>query len=216
MPGRVTQLANGEYYHLYNRGNSKQIIFHDVQDHDYFEALLSVMNTPKRTQMRDKKQTIDMSISICLVSIGAYCLMPNHFHVLIKQEIDEGAKIFMHKVSTAYVMYYNKKYKHTGSLFEGRFKAKHVIDDRYLKYLFAYIHMNPLKIFDQNWKTKAKSKHVSATMLAYLSHYQHSSFKEYISNKFSIINKNAFPNYFPTKKLTIKSITTWFVDDSFL
>ncbi len=75
--------------------------------------------------------------------------MPNHFHILFKQEKEQGITTFMQKLSTAYVMYYNKKYKRSGGLFEGKFKSKYAGEDRYLKYLFSYIHLNPLKILDK-------------------------------------------------------------------
>ena len=124
MAIRKVSFVPGEYYHLYNRGNSQQKIFHDKQDYSRLVDLLYACNSENNFRMfglsrgqsfydfeRDKK----------LVSIGAYCLMPNHFHLLVTEKDDGGISKFMQKVSTAYVMYYNKKYKRTGSLFEGKF-----------------------------------------------------------------------------------------------
>jgi len=203
MPARTIPLVTGEYYHIYNRGNSKQVIFHDDQDHKYFMHLLLIVNNSKRVKSGITKQSAD--VEEIVISIGAYCLMPNHFHILIKQEKDGGIALFMQKLLTGYVGYYNKKYKRTGSLFEGRFKSKSVDTDTYLKYLFSYIHLNPLKIIDKNWKTiKLYDKHLS-----FILKYQYSSFQEYFTGNFEIVNKKVFPDYFPTKASFLKEIISW-------
>ncbi|MCX6757015.1 MAG: transposase [Candidatus Nomurabacteria bacterium] len=203
MPSRTIPLITAEYYHIYNRGNSKQIIFHDDQDHKYFMHLLLIVNNSKRVKSGITKQSADSEEVV--ISIGAYCLMPNHFHILIKQEKEGGITLFMQKLLTGYVGYYNKKYKRTGSLFEGRFKSKHANLDTYLKYLFSYVHLNPLKIIDKNWKTtKLHNKHFS-----FLREYQYSSFQEYFTGNFEIVNKEVFPNYFPTKSSFLEEITSW-------
>ncbi len=138
MSIRTVIFAVGEYYHIYNRGNSKMQIFHDDQDYSYFKNLLTAMNTEERFKTRFVKNEVKKKD--VLISIGAYCLIPNHFHILVRQENEKGISLFMQKLSTAYVMYYNKKYKRTGSLFEGKFKSKYAGEDTYLKYLFSYIH----------------------------------------------------------------------------
>lgn len=91
MPSRLTPLVTGEYYHIYNRGNSKQVIFHDEQDHGYFVNLLLVMNNEKRSKTRNPIKASSKEDK--MVSIGAYCLMPNHFHILFKQEKEYGIMI---------------------------------------------------------------------------------------------------------------------------
>ncbi len=82
-----------------------------------------------------------------LVSIGAYCLMSNHLHLLLREEEESGISLFMQKVSTAYTMYFNRKYKRTGSLFAGRFKAQHAGNDNYLKYLLGPFNKLCLSLF---------------------------------------------------------------------
>ena len=206
MSVRIIKFASGEYYHLYNRGNSKQEIFHDQNDYDYFIDLLSCLNTESRITVRDSRSLGKQSEDI--VSLGAYCLMPNHFHILIKQEKDGGISKFMQKISTSYVMYYNKKYKHTGGLFEGKFKSKYAGEDTYLKYLFSYIHLNPLKLLDPEWKVKAK--YPSSNMVDFLCGYKYSSFNEYYLDKFDTVNKKAFPDYFPTRGEFLTDISRWF------
>ncbi len=202
MSIRSVPFVIGEFYHVYNRGNSKQVIFHDEQDHLYFINLLMIVNSEQKVKTGVTK-SVDLEERV--ISIGSYCLMPNHFHILVKQEKDKGITIFMQKLLTGYVGYYNKKYKRTGSLFEGKFKSKHAGLDTYLKYLFSYIHLNPLKIMDTNWK---KSK-LHGKQLDFLLKYPYSSFNEYFASNFEIVNKEAFPNYFPTKSSFLKEIITW-------
>ena len=202
MSIRPIPFVTGEHYHLYNRGNSKQIIFHDDQDHRYFMNLLIIMNNEQRVKSGVKTHK-DSEEKV--ISIGAYTLMPNHFHILVKQEKDGGITTFMHKLLTGYVGYYNKKYKRTGSLFEGKFKSKYAMMDTYLRYLFSYIHLNSLKIIDQNWKTaKIYDKHFE-----FLLNYPYSSFNEYLTGNFEIVNKGAFPDYFPTKDIFLKEVMLW-------
>ncbi|MFA6397781.1 MAG: transposase [Candidatus Paceibacterota bacterium] len=131
-----------------------------------------------------------------IVEIGAYCLMPNHFHILIKEKIDGGISLFINKLLTAYSMYFNKKYERTGKLFEGAFKATHVNNDEYLKYLFSYIHLNPLKIVDKNWRESGINDDKARE---YLKNYKYSSYLEYLGENREekiIINKDVFPKYF--------------------
>jgi putative transposase len=145
-----------------------------------------------------------------IVSIGSYCLMPNHFHILITQKEDGSISKFMQKLTTAYVMYYNKKYNHSGGLFEGKFKSQHLNTDQYLKYLFSYIHLNPIKLIQKDWKENGIKNKKGA--LEYLCKYQYGSYLDYleierIQNK--ILNIEAFPKYFPNKKSFQKEIFEW-------
>ena len=213
MSIRKVSFALGEYYHLYNRGNSKQKIFHDKQDYERFVGLLYACNSQENFKIFNTPKGQDLfslDIRKKLVGIGAYILMPNHFHVLVTQIEDNGISKFMQKASTAYVMYYNKKYKRTGGLFEGKFKSQHAGNDRYLKYLFSYIHLNCLKLLFENWKKEGTRDKKKA--LKYLFDYKYSSYLDYLEfpraqNK--ILNIKAFPKYFPDKKSFIKEIFEW-------
>lgn len=142
------------------------------------------------------------------MSIGAYCLIPNHFHILITQTGKGDITRFMHKLCTAYSMYYNNKYARTGKLFEGKFKSEYANSDRYLKYLFSYIHLNPLKIIDPEWKSKDMSK----TGGNFLASYKFSSYLDYLGEEREdsiILNKADFPNYFPTALKFKNEISGW-------
>ncbi|OGI68331.1 hypothetical protein A3A05_00300 [Candidatus Nomurabacteria bacterium RIFCSPLOWO2_01_FULL_41_12] len=213
MSIRKKAFVLGEFYHIYNRGNSKQKIFHDHKDYDRFVSLLYACNSENNFRiyaLNKEESPYDFKRGVLLVDIGAYCLMPNHFHILITQTEKGDISKFMQKLTTAYVMYYNKKYNRTGSLFEGKFRAEHLDSDPYFKYIFSYIHLNPVKLIDKDWKEKRIRNKKKA--LAYLSRYQHSSYLDYlgkdrIQNK--ILNVKAFPNYFPTEKEFSKEIFEW-------
>ena len=219
MSLRKISFVNSEYYHVYNRGNGKQIIFHDDEDHKRFIGLMyacNQVNNFKSDNLKKDQGLFNTKINKNIVSIGAYCLMPNHFHLLITQNEPEAVSRFMKKFLTAYVMYYNKKYKRTGSLFEGKFKAEHASDDRYLKYLFSYIHLNPIKLIQKDWKEKGiKDKSIA---LDYLNKYKHSSYLDFIGEnrvQNKVLSVDSFPNYFPTKEKFKKEIFEWlsFKDD---
>lgn len=142
--------------------------------------------------------------------------MPNHFHFLLTQKEDGGISKFMQKVCTGYVMYYNKKYKRTGSLFEGKFKSRYTDTDKYLKYIFSYIHLNPIKLINKSWK-KEGIKNIPKS-LNFLQTYNYSSFKDYTNNfsrdESKILDIKNFPNYFSNRKQFIKEIIEWLDYDS--
>lgn len=213
MSIRKVSFVFGEYYHIYNRGNSKQKIFHDRGDFLYFIKLLHVLNQKNKKQIRDQAHDIFISHeeNNPLVSIGAYTLMPNHFHILITPTEEGSISKFMQKVCTGYVMYYNQKYKRNGSLFEGKFKSQHISNDRYLKYLFSYIHLNPLKLIDKDWKKKGL-KNMQKTF-DFLNSYEYSSYLDYINEskrpQHILLKTKAFPNYFPNYKKFRSEILDW-------
>lgn len=212
MSIRKVNLVSGEYYHIYNRGNSKQVIFQDEEDYKHFIKLLFLSNGEFnfKFQFIGKSNIYDFKRGTRIVSIGAYCLMPNHFHILISQTENGSISKFMQKLTTGYSMYYNKKYKRTGSLFEGKFKSQYATDDRYLKYLFSYIHLNIIKLIQKDWKeTGIKNKR---ELIHYLDEYKYSSYLDYVGvfrQENKIINTEAFPDYFPTKESFKKEIFEW-------
>ena len=222
MSIRKVVLVQDEYYHIYNRGNGKSKIFLDKQDYNHFIKLLYICNSVNKFAYRDSilKKGIDVwdfERNGILVDIGAWVLMPNHFHILLTSHRQglwlEGLNpitLFMQKVSTAYAMYFNKKYKRTGSLFEGKFKSEHADNDRYLKYLFSYIHLNPIKLINKNWKEEGIKNKKEA--LEFLNRYFYSSYLDYIlenrvENK--ILNIESFPKYFSNKDSFNKEIFEW-------
>ncbi|KKR70530.1 MAG: hypothetical protein UU13_C0004G0026 [Candidatus Nomurabacteria bacterium GW2011_GWB1_40_7] len=214
MSIRKVSFAPGEYYHLYNRGNSKQKIFNDAEDYWHFITLLYTCNSENnfRTFLvkRSEGDPYLWERGERIVEIGAYCLMPNHFHLLTTEKDKNGISKFMQKLCTAYVMYYNKKYRRTGGLFEGKFKSKYLDTNQYLKYIFSYINLNPTKLFQKNWKdVDIKNK---KEVLKYLDNYKYSSYLDYLGAKRkqnSIINSDAYPDYFPSEQSFKKEILEW-------
>lgn len=205
----------GEYYHVYNRGNSRQNIFLDTHDHGRFQRMLYLTNGCKHVRIdliRDSGVDFyKFKQDQHLVAIGAYCLMPNHFHILLTPLVEGGVSLFMQKLSTGYSMYFNQRHGRTGSLFEGKFKSQHANEDIYLKYLFPYIHMNPLKLIDPQWKDKGVMNKRRAQQ--YLERYPFSSLMDYLGWKRDenrILHTNSFPQYFDDPESVRKNMYTWF------
>lgn len=219
---RKIQFAEGEYYHLYNRGVDKRVVFETESDRKRFMLLLYLCNgkTPFRfdrlPEWRSKMSLELIAAALSetrdspIVAIGAYCLMPNHFHILVRETTKNGISAFMHRVSTAYTMYFNIGRKRTGALFQGSFKAELAGTDRYLKYLFSYIHLNPVRLIERKWKEDGIKDKKRAEQ--FLAKYSYSSYVDYLGLKrgFSkILNKKEFPDYFPTKAKFNQEVLGW-------
>lgn len=148
MSIRKIQFGEECYYHIFNRGVDKRSIFEDKNDIYYFFNRLTDLNidavNSRLTTKRFKKQgeAIIEPNHAKLVSIIAYCLLPNHFHLVLKQESKDGISKFMQKLGTSYTMYFNAKYKRSGSLFQGKFKANLIGGDFGLPVLSVYINLN--------------------------------------------------------------------------
>ena len=127
MPARDVTFAKDNYYHVYNRGASRKSIFRQEENYRYALRLL-------------KKYARQ-----CKVAVIAYCLLPNHYHFLLRQDGSDPAGRVPQYLFNAYTKAYNKRYEHTGTLFEGRFKAVHVDNEPYLIHVCRYIHANPVK-----------------------------------------------------------------------
>lgn len=135
---------NGEYYHIYNRGTDKRRIFMSQYDFNRFlksmDAFNSVepvgslwlANLDKEHRKKSKK----------LVNVIAYCLNPNHYHFILKQNVDRGITEFMRRLGVGYTNYFNLKTKRTGALFQGKFKSKHIFGNEYLLHVSAYVNLN--------------------------------------------------------------------------
>lgn len=155
---RIKTYVANSYYHIYNRGVEKRIIFMDEQDYGVFLSYLKNYLLPKNTDLLEKmvadsqaspKQKADAlkllrlnNFSDCL-SLISYCLMPNHFHLLVKQTEANTIDSFMNSFCTRYSMYFNKRYRRVGPLFQGLYKAVLVDADEQLLHLTRYIHRNP-------------------------------------------------------------------------
>jgi putative transposase len=146
-----------------------------------------------------------------LVAIGAWCLMPNHFHFLCKEITEGGLQKFFHKLCTGYSMYFNTKHARTGTLFEGRFKAQHVDSDRYLKYLHAYIYLNPVKLVPGESSWKETGIQDMKAVKDFLEKYPYSSMPRIGNNNplKSIIAADYFPHYYENLTEMAKEVLEW-------
>lgn len=193
MGQRSVSFVPGEFYHIYNRGNSKQVIYKDEADYVRFQKLLFLSNTTESFKLeylrRDRKSVYQIERAQPLVSKAAYCLMPNHYHILLTPHTEQGVSLFMKKLGTGYAMYFNNRYDRTGSLFEGKFRSRWVDTDEYMKYVYAYIHLNPIK--DRN--------NGAAISISDLLQYRFSSLPDYFASQSrveaAIIDNSPFPHY---------------------
>jgi len=156
MPARnLIRIEGGDsYYHIYNRGVEKRIIFEDEQDYKVFLNYLKEYLSPPPDPLKFIKSFTLQGISFKgvprlpknyyeKVELLAYCLMPNHFHLFLYQKDKHDIEKFMRSLLTRYSMYFNKKYDRVGPLFQGPYKAVLITDDIYFLHLSRYIHLNP-------------------------------------------------------------------------
>lgn len=152
MPARTIHFLPNNYYHVYNRGSEKRTIFQSHRDYNKFLG---------RIKENAEKFAVEI---IC------YCLMPNHFHFLLKQTSDNSSITrFMNALQLGYAKYFNTKYERVGPLFQGRFKAKPIETDEYLLQVSAYIHRNPIADLVD-----------SGNLRSLLHTYPYSSYREYL------------------------------------
>ncbi|OGL40319.1 hypothetical protein A3J32_02480 [Candidatus Saccharibacteria bacterium RIFCSPLOWO2_02_FULL_46_7] len=147
MPSRnrVKEYVPDSYYHIYNRGVNKRRIFIDDQDYAVFLNLLKRYLDSKPTK---DKQGREYGWLYGHLELLAFCLVPNHFHLLIYQRDPTAMTHLLRGVGTSYSTYFNKKYKRVGPLFQERFKASRISKDEYLQHISRYIHLNP-----ENYRT---------------------------------------------------------------
>ncbi|MBI4825571.1 MAG: transposase [Nitrospirae bacterium] len=176
--------ADNELYHIYNRGVEKRDIFMDERDYYRFVHNLyefndqnpavnisyyfdkgsgTVRSTPLKVRKEPRKNLVDILV---------FTLMPNHFHLLLRQKKENGISRFMQKLGTGYTNYFNVKHKRVGGLFQGKFKAVHVNEEAHFIHLPHYIHTNPLEL-----------KYGSRTSIDLILNYRWSSFQDYIGRK---------------------------------
>jgi len=148
---RKIKFGKGEYYHIFNRGVDKRIIFSDSRDFQRFLQSMKEFNIVQpigsilESHFRKKKfgnLVSKDSEDEKLVNFICYCLNPNHYHFILEQLADRGIEKFMHRIGTGYTKFFNKKYKRSGSLFQSSFRAIHIGSDEYLMHLSAYINLN--------------------------------------------------------------------------
>lgn len=193
MPYRKVGLGNNKIYHVINRSIAKFCIYNDTHDYQRFIDLINFYkfdDLPVKYSYYNKLKSIEklkiltkIELNLKNVDILAYCLMPNHFHLLLRQNTDNGISNYMRLVQNSYAKYFNIKHHRKGPLFESSFKVVHVENDEQLAHVSRYIHLNP----------------VSAGMIDIgdIKKFPWSSYSEYLNNDYShTIKKDLILNYF--------------------
>ena len=176
---RKDPLITGEYYHIYNRGVDKRDIFMNRRDMERFILSIKLFNTVKPIgSIQFKERSVDverlqLDDEKSLVSIVCYCFNPNHFHFLIKQEVEGGISEFFKRLLGGYTKYFNAIHNRSGSLFQGAFKSNLINQDDYFSIIRPYVNMNYMV------HTISKEK----------SHLVWASDKEYESGNFDLVSK---------------------------
>ena len=174
---RNFQFENEHFYHVYNRGVDKRNIFIDESDRNRFIKSIIAFNDINRVEKNSLSKIKVFPSENPYVKIHAFCLMNNHFHLLLEPLIEKGVQKFMHRLSDGYSKYFNIKHERSGSLFEGRYKAKWVDNDVYLQHLLRYIHLNPLDLMIDRKDKEVINWEKALTMLEY---YPWSSHRAYL------------------------------------
>ena len=162
---RKIKFAPFEHFHIFNRGNNKQNIF--LTERDYVRFLFLILHLQSeqsftnigynvtnfiKHRVFNKIRRMDDFVKNRGVNLVGFILMPNHFHLIVEEIKDSGLSDYMQRVQNAYTKYFNIKYRKTGHLLQGPFKAVHINDNNQLLHLSAYIHRNPRGL--KYWKNK--------------------------------------------------------------
>ena len=219
---RKTPFVENEHYHIYSRGVEKRKIFLNTKDYNRFVALLYIMNQNASFRMdnflrenkNDLKNIFKEKRERTLVSILGYCLMPNHFHLILHENTEGGISKFMAKLLTAYSMYFNTKYQRSGPLFTRPFRSEHIKNESQYMYIFSYVHLNPISIFDKKWKEEGIKNKKEAE--DFLEKYQLSSYQDFLNNnrlESVIVDFSLIPKYIKDEKLDFKTYEKSFCEN---
>jgi len=212
------KFQNNRLYHIYNRGTEKRQIFLDNSDYTRFIHYLYEFNDSRVIPNFSRDiyvggGTSNMKARDLLVEIIAFCLMPNHFHLILRQLKDGGITKFMRKLGTGYTMYFNKKNERNGVLFQGKFKAISIESDEYLTHLSRYIHINPVELIEVGWKKDGIKDWNKVN--EFLQNYRWSSYLDYIGIKNfpSVTNREIINSYFQNEQSYKNFINQWLNKD---
>jgi REP element-mobilizing transposase RayT len=224
MPRRKTEFINDEIYHITLRGVDGRQIF--MNDEDYWRGIFGLyeFNTIKAItirEQREKRKKFKLSRGrdsgkaeqedkrIKLIEIISFVFMPNHIHLLLRQTMSNGIALFVQKFGGGYAMYFNTKYKRKGALFQGRFDAKIISGDEYLKSAFVYIHVNPISLIEPGWKEKGIANPIKAN--DFLKTYRWSSYLDYLGKKNfpSVTSREFLINIFGGAGMIEEFVSAW-------
>ena len=209
-----------ELVHTLNRGVDKRIIFLDDQDRFRFIHNLFEFNNQKginnlyyrfhKAKSKDfVSHYIEREPRKLLVDIHAFCLMPNHYHLLLSSRVENGISKFMTKLNIGYAKYFNEKYQRSGALFEGRYKSVLIKDESHFIHIPYYIHCNPLDLKYPQWRERELKASQSA--LNFLDNYRRSSHMDYTGqhNFPSVTNRKLLLKFFGGQEEYGRSLKEW-------
>ena len=197
MPYRKTPLVSGEYYHIFNRTQNKEPVFVRKSDSERAIKTLNYYrfeNPPVKLsyflsfgQERRNEIFLNLAKASKIVSIITYCLMPNHFHLVLRQEKENGISRYLALFQNSFTKYRNVKYSRDGHLFKGQFKAVRIEDDDQFLHVHRYVHLNPYSSF-------------TVRTISELEDYSYSSLKEYLNVTKGFCEKEKIMTFFPSLK----------------
>lgn len=200
---RKYTFTEGEFYHVYAHSVGDMNIFRADRDYERFLTALFVANGKRDISHLDRYNGLNLvsdirdgkiNIGDNLLDIVGFCLMPNHFHLILREKKDGNISLFMHRTLVSFAKYFNRKYERRGHVFERTFDAKHLNGDKYLMRALAYVHLNPKDL--KGWKKKEAE-------------YPWSSFQDYIGeNRWGSLLKISFAtDYFDSDKNELRHFT---------
>ena len=228
MPYRKIAFADNEVYHLILRAIDGNLLFNDIND--YFRGIFSVYefndSQPVTIQRRREARNRFKKIALergdptsttddarnKLVDVLAFCFMPNHIHLLLKQRQDGGIQKFMVKLGTGYGGYVNQKNQRKGYVFQNRFQSVWIEDDVQLKTVVNYIHANPISLIEPKFKEEGIKNHSTEEILEFLKNgYRWSSFPDYvgIKNFPSVTERDFIVNAMDGEKNVANMLMDW-------
>jgi len=231
MPIKRPQLANNEIYHIVVRGIEGRNVFEEKKDYYRFISNLfefndskpagwdyrfaRVPNIPENSSLGNPENcSREKPQRELIVAILAFCLMPNHAHLLVQQIKDNGISAFMRKLGAGYVGYFNRKYERQGHLFQRRFKAVHVKTDNQLRSVFVYIHTNPAVLIDRNWKDGGIKN--TKEVIKFIENYKWSSYSDYLEKEnFPLVIQRSLFNQMMPRGQWKKIVNEWVKYKSF-
>jgi putative transposase len=202
--------GNMELYHALNRGVDKRVIFLDDQDrarfvHDMYEfndTRLASNTHRERDMLGFVNRTSGRDM---IVDIHGWCVMGNHYHLLLSEQVENGISLFLRKLNVGYANYFNERYKRVGTLFQGRTKKIRINSDAYFLHILHYIHLNPLDFLKGAESWRALEIDNTKKALRHLEQYRWSSYLDYCGKKNfpSVITKDLFGDVFRNYPRTI-------------
>jgi len=225
MPTKKRQFTVGGVYHIFNRGVDKREIFLNSQDYSRFilglyyfndknpsDIWTDLLSPQKEYQKKRETSSInpfDKEDREPIVELLAFTLMPNHYHLIVKETQEGGVQKFMQKLGAGYSIYFNQQNKRSGSLFESRYKCVPIKTDTQLSNSFVYVHTNPVELKDPQWK-QFKVKNYK-TAVAWVQDYPWSSYRDYMGETTypEVTNREFFEEFYMGKEGCAEAVKDW-------